>query len=190
MTVGTSIVLLGKHSGAHINPAVTVACSVSRRMPRSLLVPYVFFQIIGGLLAGLTLRRAFGSSDSITKLGSTQLAPSISPLIGTALETIGTLTLVLVILVTASRTRSAKINGFIIGTTLFILILLIGPFTGASFNPARSLGPSIASGYLTNQLVYWIGPLSGGLIGASLFNMIQGNADRKPGDEKHPLCLC
>jgi len=56
-----------------------------------------------------------------------------------------------------------------VGATLFLLILLIGPLTGASFNPARSLGPSLFSGYFRNQIVYYVGPLTGGLLAGLAF---------------------
>lgn len=189
-TVGTIIAFLGKHSGAHINPAVTVASSISKKISPTLLLPYLFFQIAGGLLAGLTLRAVFNSATLPANLGSTQLSPSISPLLGTALEAIGTFALVFGILITSSRVQSVTRQGIIIGAILFILILLIGPLTGASFNPARSLGPSVASGFLTNQLVYWIGPLLGGLIGAFSFNLIQRHGQAKTGCGENSLCMC
>src|SRR5690348_14752237 len=85
-TVGAIIALFGKHSGAHINPAITVACTVSKTTPRSLFLPYVTFQIVGGLLAGLTLRLVFGSA---TNLGATQLVPFVNPLAGMILEAVG-----------------------------------------------------------------------------------------------------
>jgi MIP family channel proteins len=184
-TVGAIVALFGKHSGAHINPAITVACTVSKTTPRGLFLPYVTSQIVGGLLAGLTLRLMFGSA---TSLGATQLVSFVNPLAGVVLETVGTFALVVVVLITASRVQSSKRQGLIVGTTLFILIILIGPLTGASLNPARSLGPGIASGYLANQLVYRIGPISGGLIGAFQFNIIQGHARAK--DTKYSLCVC
>jgi MIP family channel proteins len=190
VSVGTIIALFGKHSGAHINPAVTVACSVSKKLSPTLLLPYVLFQIAGGLLAGLTLRLVYGSLGSTTNLGSAQLSPSISPSLGIALEAVGTFALVFGIMITSTRVQSVKRQGVIIGTLLFFLILLIGPLTGGSFNPARSLGPSVASGYLTNQLVYWVGPLLGGLTAAYLFNGIQGHATGKTRDDARSLCMC
>lgn len=189
VTVGAIIALLGKHSGAHINPAVTVACSVSKKISPALLLPYILFQIVGGLLAGLTLRLVFGSLGSAANLGSTQLSPSINPSLGIAVEAVGTFALVFGIMITSSRVKSVKRQGVIIGIILFFLIVLISPLTGASFNPARSLGPSVASGYLTNQLVYWVGPLLGGLIAAYLFNGIQGHATTKARVEARSLCM-
>lgn len=180
--------LLGKYS-AHINPAVTLASALSGAVPRTLLIPYVSFQIVGGLLAGLTLRFLFGSMGSAASLGSTKLAPQISLGIGILLEAFGTLLLTLVVL-TSSSLRRQKQQAFLVGATLFVLILLIGPLTGASFNPARTLGPAVASGYLTDLLVYWIGPLSGGLIAALLFSMFQASGRKKDGREQPSVCMC
>jgi glycerol uptake facilitator protein len=188
-TVAGVIISLGRYS-AHINPAVTVAHVAIGKIDRSRLVPYLSFQIMGGLFAGLTLRLILGSTISAASLGSTKLASSISPTTGIIIETIGTLVLVFVILFTTDNVVGRGRQGLIIGTALFILIVLIGPLTGASFNPARSLGPAIASGYLSDQLVYWIGPLSGGLTGATLFNLVRKNQRGRGDDGKDSLRLC
>jgi glycerol uptake facilitator protein len=187
-TVAGVIISLGRYS-AHINPAVTVAHAAVGKIDKSRLVPYLGFQIVGGLFAGLTLRLVLGSAVSAASLGSTKLASSINPTTGIIIETIGTLALVFVILFTTDNVVGRGRQGVIIGTALFILIVLIGPLTGASFNPARSLGPAIASGYLSDQLVYWVGPLSGGLTGAALFNLVRKNQRGGGDDGKDSLCL-
>lgn len=187
-TVAGVIISLGKYS-AHINPAVTVAHAVSGKMKRSLLVPYICFQILGGLMAGLTLRLVLGPTSSTVSLGSTKLVPSVSQAAGIVFETVGTLALVFIILITTDTATSTRRQGIVIGAALFVLILLFGPLTGASFNPARSLGPAIAAGFFTNQIVYWIGPFSGGLTGAALYNLVKYYG-RKGKDEGRPVCMC
>lgn len=187
-TVAGVIISLGKYS-AHINPAVTVAHAFSGKMKRSLLVPYISFQILGGLMAGITLRLLLGPNSTAVSLGATKLVSTVSPAAGIVLETVGTLALVFIILITTDTVSDTRWQGFIIGTSLFVLILFFGPLTGASFNPARSLGPAIASGYMTNQIVYWIGPLSGGLTGAALYNLVKYYG-RKGKDEGLPVCMC
>jgi MIP family channel proteins len=163
------ILTLGELSGALINPAITLATATAGSIRRSLLIPYVAFQIAGALLAGLTLEIAFGSHNP-TSLGSTKLAAGVSPLEGVVLEIAGTFVLAISALV-----AGASLNGHtleqasLVGVTLFVLILLIGPLTGASFNPARSLGPSVFSGYFQNQVIYYIGPLIGGLLAGLAF---------------------
>ena len=177
-------------SSAQINPAVTLAHVLTRLTRQGLLVPFVVFQLLGGLLAGLTLRFAFGSSGSATSLGSTKLASGLDPTVGIILEALGTAVLSFSALVATSRIRSRKSQALSVGTTLVILILLIGNLTGASFNPARSLGPAVASGYFTDLYVYWIGPLLGGAIGALIFKLAEklGGTNRVFGEL--PVCMC
>lgn len=187
-TVAVIIGTLGKYS-THINPAITVAHAFAGVIRQRLLIPYVGFQILGGLLAGLTLRLLFQSLDSATYFGSTNLATGIGPFAGIFLEAVGTLSLSLVVLLTATHVEGLKRQAFLVGTTLFILILLIGPLTGASFNPARSFGPSTASGYFAYHYVYWIGPLTGGVVGAFLFKTIQNYARGKDGRGERIVCM-
>ena len=171
-TVGVAITFLGGISGAQINPAVTVAIGAARRLPKGRFVPYVLSQITGALLAALSLRLAFEHADTAASLGSTKLASSVSPLEGTILELAGTFVLAMSALAAGAFLRSHLKQGILVGVTLFILITLIGPLTGASFNPARTLGPSLFSGYFDDQLVYYIGPILGGLAAGVTFNWI------------------
>jgi glycerol uptake facilitator-like aquaporin len=168
-TVGGVILLLGRLSGANINPAVTVGSVLAGISRRGVLVQYIVFQVAGGLLAGLTLKIAFGTLASGASLGSTKLALDISPIEGVGLEIVGTFVLVVAALSATSFVRSPLKQAVLVGGTIFVLILLIGPLTGASFNPARSLGPSLFSGYFDNQLVYYVGPLIGGACAGLIF---------------------
>src|SRR5215472_9605608 len=79
-TVASMILLIGKRSGAHINPAISIASVLTGLFRRRLLVPYVVFQVAGGLLAGLTLKLLFGSLAPAADLGSTKLAAGVTPL--------------------------------------------------------------------------------------------------------------
>lgn len=170
--VASVIILLGKHSGAHINPAVTVALSLAGTHSRRLLIPYVAFQLAGALLAGLSLRVLFGSLGTSTYLGSTRLALGITPVEGVALEALGTFSLAFAILLISYSFRSPVKRALLIGATLTTLILFIGPLTGASFNPARSLGPSLFSGYFANEAVFWVGPLVGAVFAGLIFRAL------------------
>lgn len=169
-TVASVILLLGGRSGAHINPAVTIANTVSGLFKRNLFVPYLTFQLVGGLLAGLTLRLVFGAmSGSGAALGSTELSASATQLEGFSLEVLGTFVLAFSALSASVFVSGRLKQAALVGSTLFFLILLIGPITGASFNPARSLGPSIFSGYYTDQIIYWIGPTLGAVLAGVVF---------------------
>ncbi|MDA4118836.1 MAG: aquaporin [Thaumarchaeota archaeon] len=167
--VGGIIILLGRFSGAHINPAISVASATAGVFKRNLLLPYVLFQLTGAILAGLSLRIVFGNLGASTSLGSTTLAAGVPPIEGIALEVAGTFVLAISALTASSRFTSPIRQGALVGGTLFILILFIGPLTGASFNPARSMGPSLFSGYFANQFIYYVGPPIGGLIAGLAF---------------------
>jgi len=160
-TVAAAILIFGRYSGAQINPAVSVASAASGRLSRKLLLPFILSQGAGALL---------GHSGSATSLGSTKLASGVSLTEGMVLEVAGTFVLTVSALIAGGFVRSRVQQAALVGTTLFFLITLVGPLTGASFNPARSLGPSVFSGYLENQLIYYVGPVAGGLVAGLLFS--------------------
>ena len=166
------ILLLGRLSGAVINPAITLAAASAGLLNRRLVVPYIIFQTGGGILAGFTLRLIVGSLRDSTNLGSTKLAIGVSPIMGLALEALGTFVLASVALTATARIRKAGYQALFVGITLALLILFVGPFTGAGLNPARSLGPSLAAGYFSNLCIYIAGPVSGALLAGFLFRPI------------------
>lgn len=184
-TVGVVILFLGKYSGAVINPAITFGATLAKILHSKYFVPYLFFQVAGGLLAGLTLKIIFASAAPSTYLGSTQLAVGISPTFALTLETAGTFILTISALIASTKISGAKGQAFLVGSTLFLLILLIGPFTGASLNPARSIGPALFSGYAENLYVYLIGPILGAMFAGITFRVI-----RDRGTRNLPVCLC
>jgi MIP family channel proteins len=171
LTVGAMILLIGKHSGAHINPAITFASALSGKLKKELVFPYVFFQLLGALSAGLTLKAIFSGMASNASLGSTKLGFGISQAEGVSLEVAGTFVLAAAALTASHFLKRAAAQALLVGATLFVLILAIGPLTGASFNPARSLGPALSSGYLGNLLIYLIGPLVGAGLAGLLFGV-------------------
>lgn len=173
VTVAAAILVFGRLSGAHINPAVSLGSAVAGLLRRELFLPYVAFQVAGALLAGLSLRVIFGAMTR-TDLGSTQLAAGVSPAQGVGLEVAGTFFLALSAFIAGTLLESPPKQAVLVGGTLFALILLIGPLTGASFNPARSLGPSLFSGDLSGQLIYYIGPPSGAALAGLVFGAARG----------------
>ena len=173
ITVAGLIVILGKRSGSMINPAITFATGVEGSLRREMVAPYIVFQLAGGLLAGLSLKAVFGSFASAESLGSSKLAQGVTPIEGILLEATGTFVLAVSALAATAFVRSQAKQAIIVGLTLFVLIMLIGPFTTASFNPARSLGPSLFSGYFDNQIVYWVGPILGGTSAGLFFEALR-----------------
>ena len=160
-------------SGGHFNPAVTAGFLVTRRITPALAGAYVLAQLIGGTLAGLALRVAFPQAAwKAARLGTPNLAPGISFGTGVLIEAILAGFLVLAVFGTVVDERAPKIGGFGIGLTVAVDILMGGPLTGAAMNPARAFGPALAGGYWDNQLVYWIGPLIGGVLAALLYEYV------------------
>jgi len=186
-TVSLVILLLGRISGAHINPAITLAHIIAGKTTPEIFVPYISFQVLGGLLAAFTVKLVFSQFGSPADLGTTKLASGVSPLVGTVLETTGTFVLAMSGFLASLRIHKKPGEAALIGSTLFVIILALGPLTNASLNPVRSLGPALASGYLTNLYVYWIGPLAGGLIAGLAFRFFER---AKIGKGPRAVCLC
>jgi aquaporin-4 len=172
-TVALVILLLGRISGAHINPAITLAHTIAGKTTLDMFVPYISFQVLGGLLAAFTVKLIFSPFGSAADLGTTKLASGVNPLVGTVLEIAGTFVLAMSGFLASLRVHKKRGEAALIGTTLFFIILALGPLTNASLNPARSLGPALASGYLTDLYVYWIGPLAGGLIAGLVYRFFE-----------------
>jgi glycerol uptake facilitator-like aquaporin len=119
---------------------------------------------------------------SATRVGGQSIALDISAGQAIGLEAIATFFLAFVIFGTAVDPKAPRIGGLAIGLTIAADILAIGPFTGASMNPARSFGPAVASGIFEAQAVYWIGPLIGAVAAALLYDTLFIRRDREPVD--------
>jgi MIP family channel proteins len=185
-TVMLAILLLGKHSGAHINPAVTIAHALAKRTRNDLILPYLCFQGFGAVVAALTLRMFFLNQTAFpADLGSTELAGGLNPIYGIAIEAIGTFLLCSAALTATFYIQKPPRQAALVGGTLFFLILLFGPLTGASFNPARSMGPALWSWHWGGEYVYLIGPLLGASLAALFFKLID-HASKS----QNPVCLC
>jgi MIP family channel proteins len=157
----------------HFNPAVTISFLAVRRIDAMMAVVYVIAQILGAVLAAYLLKWLMPAAEfEATRGGGQMVATSISFGGAVALELIATFFLVWVIFGTAVDPDAPRVGGFAIGLTIAADILAIGPLTGASMNPARSLGPAIASGVFEAQAVYWIGPIIGGLLAGVLYERV------------------
>jgi aquaporin Z len=157
----------------HFNPAVTISFLAVRRIDAIMAVVYVIAQILGAILAAYLLKWLMpAGAFEATRGGGQMVATSISFGGAVALELIATFFLVWVIFGTAVDPDAPRVGGFAIGLTIAADILAIGPLTGASMNPARSLGPAVASGVFEAQAVYWIGPIIGGLLAGVLYERV------------------
>ena len=171
LALAVMISCLGHISGGHFNPAVTTGFLVTRRMSAAEGALYVGAQLVGAALAALLLR-AFVPGAMDAQLGGQALAAGVGFGAGVCIEVILTFLLVFTVFATAVDERGAfkTIAGFGIGLVVAFDILAAGPLTGASMNPARSFGPALVSGAWSGHLVYWIGPLIGGVLAALLYD--------------------
>lgn len=167
----------------HFNPAVTVGFLAARRIEPLMAGVYIAAQLLAAILAAYTLKALLPEAlTSASRLGGQSIASEISATQAIGLESIATFFLVFVIFGTAVDPKAPRMGGLAIGLTLSAGILAIGPFTGGSLNPARSLGPAVASGIFEGQAVYWIGPLVGAVVAALLYDSLFIRRDREPVD--------
>jgi len=177
LAVMAAIYSVGHVSGAHINPAVTVAFALTRHFPWSLVPAYVLSQLLGACAASGVLLALFGDA---AHLGAT--IPSGSTLQAALLEMFLTLFLMFVISAVATDVRVVgQAAAIAIGGYVALAATFAGPIAGASMNPARSFGPALLSGTWTGQWAYWAGPFAGAILGALLYRYVRGASAPKPG---------
>jgi MIP family channel proteins len=161
----------GHLSGAHVNPAVTIAFTLTRHFPLRDAVAYVGAQLAGATAGAFVLLAAW--SDKPAQLGAT--VPSVGAGTAVLYEAILTAFLMFVIVAVATDTRAVGAAAALaIGGTVGLDALFGGPITGASMNPARSFGPALASGTWTDFWVYLVGPILGAAAGALAYQLIRG----------------
>lgn len=168
LAIMVSIYALGHISGAHFNPAVTAAFAVGRHFPRSRVLPYWGAQAAGALAGAAALRLSLGD----VPLGVTQ--PSGSDVQAFAWEAVLTFVLVLVIVAVATDTRAVgQAAAIAIGGAVALGSLVGGPISGASMNPARSLGPALVSVELSSLWIYLSAPFVGAIAAAVIYDRIR-----------------
>jgi MIP family channel proteins len=167
----------------HFNTAVTIGFLAARRIDPLMAGVYIAAQILGAIAAAYALKGLLPPAlTEATRIGGQSIALEISATQAIGLEAIATFFLVFVIFGTAVDPKAPRVGGLAIGLTITAGILAIGPFTGGSLNPARSLGPAIASGIFEGQAVYWIGPVVGAVIAALLYDTLFIRREREPLD--------
>jgi MIP family channel proteins len=163
----------GHLSGAHINPAVTVAFTITRHFPPRDAAAYIAAQLAGALLGALLLVAVW--PDQPAELGAT--VPSVGAGSAFVYELVLTAFLMFVITAVATDTRAVGAAAAIaIGATVALDALFGGPVTGASMNPARSLGPALVAGEWDDFWLYVAGPLIGAALGALAYQFVRGEA--------------
>jgi aquaporin Z len=169
----------GHISGTHINPAVTLGVWAAGKIDTARALSYVAVQLFGGIVGALALCYVLGGTE--TGLGATRLARgtiTVGPAAGLILELILTFFLVNTVMNAGISGKATIPSGLAIGFTLVFCILMGGPLTGASLNPARSLGPAVVTGDFTDLWIYFVGPILGGILAGLLYKHVF--EERKP----------
>lgn len=168
---------------------MTLGLAVARKHPWPRVPTYWGAQLAGALLAGIFLRLIFDYAPAAmeaSRLGTPTVAPDITLLAAIIIEALLTLFLLWAVFGTAVSPNAPKIAGFGIGLTVTADILVGGPLTGASMNPARWFGPAVASGYLRDGAVHIIGPLLGAAIAGVSYRYIFGHPAEREDIETVP----
>ncbi len=169
LVVMVMIYATGHISGAHFNPAVTVAFAITRRFPWREVPAYLAGQFTAAIAAAGLLLVLFGDD---TNLGATMPSGSIGQAI--ILEIVLTSFLMFVIMSVATDSRAVgQMAGWAIGGTVALGALVGGPISGASMNPARSFAPALASGDISYLWLYFIAPLIGATLGALAYQLVR-----------------
>ncbi|KAG6581382.1 Aquaporin NIP1-2 [Cucurbita argyrosperma subsp. argyrosperma] len=170
LAVMVMVYSVGHISGAHFNPAVTIAFATTKRFPWKQVPAYVIAQVLGSTLASGTLRLIFnGEQDHFSGT-----LPSDSYLQTFVIEFIITFYLMFVVSGVATDNRAiGELAGLAVGATVLLNVMFSGPITGASMNPARSLGPAIVSRQFKGLWIYMVAPTFGAIAGALVYNTIR-----------------
>ncbi len=180
LVVAVAIYMFGSTSGAHINPAVTFSLAVVRRFPWVEVIPYAVAQLAGALFGAILINAIFGSqTPALSVSGGTVVGAGFTQVQAALAEGIGTFLLMSTIMALAvDRRAPAGFAGLVIGLAVACEIMVIGPISGGSVNPARTFGPYLATNIFGgsapwNELwIYWVGPLIGGAFAALAYDLI------------------
>ena len=182
---------IGSISGCHVNPAVTLGLASIRKIGGRDAAVYIACQVAGAVCAALLVHAFFKVRGDVVNYGT----PSVSPLFlsgGSAFvaliaEALGAFLLTWAVMGTAVNPAAPKgVAGFAIGGALGVGVLIFGPATGASFNPARWFGPALTSGHFTDAWLYILGPIVGAVAAALLYRAVM-ELDERPLPAQSPV---
>jgi MIP family channel proteins len=172
-TILTGLILspVGRRSGGHMNPAVTVALWGMGAFPGRRVAPYVLAQLAGSAAGAGLARLTWGNAVSLRQVsvGAIRPAPSWQPGSVFVAETAAMAALMLVVGLLMTRPRLVPYS---IGLSVGLVIALLGPLSGGSINPARQLGPAVLSGQISDLWIYLIAPVLGALAAAGLYRLL------------------
>jgi aquaporin Z len=181
LTVLAIILFMGAISGAHLNPAVSIAFATRGNFPWRRVPGYIIAQLVGSTLAVLLLWAMFGK---VGMLGATEPGPGISDWQALVMEFVLTVGLVSTILGTASKAQNlGPISAFGVGAYIILAGLWSSPISGASMNPARSFGPDLVLLDFSHYWVYIVGPIAGALLAVGIAYVLRGRGGGSSGIE-------
>ena len=160
-------------SGGHLNPAVSIALFVARRTDARTTGAYIVAQLVGAVIAAFLVHTLYPVSVMRAAVGGVpKIANSVHLGQAITMEAILTFFLVSAVFGTCVNAEAPKVGGFGVGLVLLFDILVGGPLTGAAMNPARAFGPAVAAGQWTGHIVWWVGPILGGIVAALLWEHV------------------
>lgn len=170
LAIGVMVSATAAVSGGHLNPAVTIGLWSAKKIDTVNAIGYVIAQCLGAIFAAFIIKLAVPSGAlSAVGMGTPALGQGITPQMGFVTEIVLTFFLVFVVYGTAVDARAPKVGGLFIGLTIVLDILMGGPITGGAMNPARYIGPALLGGGLQNAWLYWVGPITGGVLAAQIY---------------------
>ncbi|XP_027348308.1 probable aquaporin NIP-type [Abrus precatorius] len=170
LTVMILVYSLGHISGAHFNPAVTVSFAIYRHFPLKQVPLYLIAQVLGSILASGTLYLLFDLNEK-SYFGTVPTGSQIQSLV---FELLTSFLLMFVVSAVSTDNRAiGELAGIAVGMTVLIDVFIAGPVSGASMNPARSLGPALVMHIYDGFWIYIVGPFVGAILGASVYNLIR-----------------
>ncbi|XP_050229441.1 probable aquaporin NIP-type [Mercurialis annua] len=180
LIVTVMIYSVGHISGAHFNPAVTITSALFLRFPIRQVPFYIIAQVIGSLLASTTLVLVL-DVNSNAYFGTVPVGSNLQSLV---MEIIITFLLMFVVsgVTTDDRAAVGPLGGLGIGMTILLNVFVAGPISGASMNPARSIGPAIVKHVYKGLWVYIVGPIFGAILGAFAYNLLRSTDSPSPKD--------
>ena len=177
LTLGVLVYALAASSGAHFNPAVTVGQLAIGQIRSRDAAAYIVFQLVGGVFAALLVMLLFHDAGASANYGATAIDANVvdggSPWLGLIAEAAGTFMLMWAVMAVAVNPRGEKhFAGLVIGGALGLAVMVVGPATGAGLNPARWLGPALASGTYPDFWIFLLGPVVGATLAALAYRAL------------------
>ena len=176
LAVMAMVYAVGHISGAHLNPAVTLGFVAARKTRWPVAAGYVAAQLVGALSAAAALRATLGA---VAEVGAH--VPAAGALESLSMEVLLTFVLMFVIMgVVSNRETVGNASGLAIGGTVALGVLVGGPVSGGSMNPARAVGPAVMGSMWTHHWVYWVGTLAGAVLAALVYVKLESGRKAEP----------